>query len=296
MTPHSVAHTSHEPDVRNADFQSAVSPMFNRRGVRRAAGCKPAIRQTTSLRYGFMVPMRDSAIVEALHEPATRTRTARGLPGRSTREDRGMPDQPKLSVQPTRCGLEGRAPEVHGPNARPLGLEAFHEPDGRAALPRSQASVDAAARQHRPTSDGFIGREHGSRNKGAFQSIRIAENLRKPRRISEHGCVRSISRSVQTISSSPLFSVAHLQAFGCRLAPHPSPLPWGEGALTAAAGGIERAGLLRARDALFPLPEGDARVRGKAIVATRAQPLKTGKHLIHALRLGRRPQPRDLTS
>jgi ATP-dependent helicase/DNAse subunit B len=42
----------------------------------------------------------------------------------------------------------------------------LHEP-GRAALPRSQSSVDAAVRQHRPTIDGFMGREHGSKPKGA---------------------------------------------------------------------------------------------------------------------------------
>jgi hypothetical protein len=46
----------------------------------------------------------------------------------------------------------------------------FHEPDGRAALLRSRSSIDAAVQavqQPRPTSDGFMGREHGSRTKGA---------------------------------------------------------------------------------------------------------------------------------
>ncbi|MBM3837223.1 MAG: hypothetical protein FJ398_04535 [Verrucomicrobia bacterium] len=35
------------------------------------------------------------------------------------------------------------------------------EPDGRAALPRSRSSVDAAPQQHRPTGDRFKGRVHG---------------------------------------------------------------------------------------------------------------------------------------
>jgi hypothetical protein len=36
-----------------------------------------------------------------------------------------------------------------------------HEPDGRAALPRSRSSIDAAVQavqQHRPTIDGFMDR------------------------------------------------------------------------------------------------------------------------------------------
>ncbi|MBM3840539.1 MAG: hypothetical protein FJ398_21765 [Verrucomicrobia bacterium] len=36
-----------------------------------------------------------------------------------------------------------------------LEQEAFHKP-GRAALPRSRSSVDAAAQQRRPTIDGFM--------------------------------------------------------------------------------------------------------------------------------------------
>ncbi len=47
-------------NVRSADFLSAVSPIWNRQGAgiferarffRRAAGYKPAIRPTSSLRY-----------------------------------------------------------------------------------------------------------------------------------------------------------------------------------------------------------------------------------------------------
>jgi hypothetical protein len=47
---------------------------------------------------------------------------------------------------------------------------ALHEPDGRAALLRSRPSIDAAVQavqQHRPTSDGFMDRKHGSKTKGA---------------------------------------------------------------------------------------------------------------------------------
>jgi hypothetical protein len=135
--------SSHELVPCSADFQSAVSPISNRQGVRSPAGYKPAIRQTTSLRYGFLVPKRDPKIVGTLHE----------------HENAILHFQRLTHFR------------VHGPNARPLGLEAFHEPDGGAALLRSRSSVDGATQQRRPTISGFMSRAHGSETKQASPEL-----------------------------------------------------------------------------------------------------------------------------
>ncbi|MBM3839303.1 MAG: hypothetical protein FJ398_15305 [Verrucomicrobia bacterium] len=52
-------------------------------------------------------------------------------------------------------------------NARATDRNTCHEHHGRVALPHSRFSVDAAAQQRRSTIDGFNGRVHGDRAKGA---------------------------------------------------------------------------------------------------------------------------------
>src|SRR5258708_32894070 len=49
----------------------------------------------------------------------------------------------------------------------------------------------------------------------------------------------------------------------CRVSPHPSPLPWGEGEPVSAWRTIQTSRLSTARCALFPLPEGEDQGEGK---------------------------------
>jgi hypothetical protein len=108
--------------------------------------------------------------ISSFHEPLLRRA---GDLARSTPEPHGLGAIPNATQGPTRCG-RGR-PRAIGrwfmDPMRDFGIvEAFHEPDGRAALLRSRSSIDAAVQavqQHRPTIDGFMGREHGSKTKGA---------------------------------------------------------------------------------------------------------------------------------
>jgi len=130
---------SHGPDGR-----ASLSPASRVGRVQHTSSGSPGRTRPT----GFMGRVHGSETKGTSHEPSVRSRRGNEASALVNREIR----------------LLTSAATVHGPNARLLGVGASDE-SGRAALPRSRSSVEAAARQHRPTGDGFKGRAHGLQTK-----------------------------------------------------------------------------------------------------------------------------------
>jgi len=95
------------------------------------------------------------------HAPSLRTAAFRPL-------QRSTPESARK--QPKGCGPRSFRFLGHGHGF--LAKETSREP-GRAALPRSRSSIDAASQQRRPTIDGFMGRVHGAVAKPASHELTI---------------------------------------------------------------------------------------------------------------------------